>query len=653
MEEICSPVISAANRSARVVLVACLAFFWAGSGDRAKADSTFVYAVQLTATAQLSPPAILLSWLPDPYGANSYTVYRKTKEATSWGAGTTLPGWAEGFTDNNVSPGVAYEYQVVKAGSLGYSGYGYVYAGLEAPLIEDRGKIILLVATNSTASLETELARLKNDLIGDGWTVSTHAVSSADAPATVRNRVINEYFADPANVKAVFLFGHVPVLMSGNLNYDGHLIRPMPADAYYGDVDGIWNNPNFLPTDVELMVGRVDLWDMPGNATPGGWPSETELLRNYLNKDHQWRHKRIAVARGALMGNRRGDEQGEATAASGYRNFDPLVGHFNTVEANIEDNAPPEQRWISLLARQNYLWAYGCGGGQVTSIGGLGTHGQYFDVWSSDLVGFDAQAVFVMFFGSYFGNWNTTDNIMRSVLATPTFGLACCMAGRPHWFFHHLGLGEPIGYSAKITMNNLSLYRNQSNGLARAIYIALMGDPTLRLDPVGPVSNLSGMATQEGVRLQWSPSSDSVAGYHVYRSLNPAGPFTRITPTLSAANEFIDRETSAGIYTYMVRAVKLQTTPSGSYFNPSQGLFVTLPTSPLRVTANLSQHALVLSWNSWPASIYQVQSTTNPVASQWIDASGPITASGNTTYWTDTSVNSGKYRFYRVLQATP
>jgi hypothetical protein len=36
---------------------------------------------------------------------------------------------------------------------------------------------------------------------------------------------------------------------------------------------------------------------------------------------------------------------------------------------------------------------------------------------------------------------------------------------------------------------------------------------------------------------------------------------------------FSEAGLSAGNYYYMVRAVKMQTTPSGSYFNPSQGIF--------------------------------------------------------------------------------
>jgi hypothetical protein len=513
--------------------------------------------------------------------------------------------------------------------------------------------LILVVATNATSSLSAELARLESDLVGDGWAVVRRNVSSTDSPASVRNVIIEQFYADPENVKAVLLFGHVPVLYSGNLNYDGHLSRPMPADAYYADVDGIWNNPNFLPSDVELMLGRVDFSNMPGNATPGGWPSETELLRNYLNKDHQWRHQLIDVPHRALMGDRRGEEKGEATAASGYRNFDPLIGHGNTLEANVEDNAPVDQRWISMLAADTYLWAYGCGGGQPTSISALGTHGEFFEVWSNDIVGQDARAAFVMMFGSFFGNWDTTDNIMRSVLATPTLGLACCMAGRPHWYFHHMALGEPIGYSARLTMNNFDLYRNQTNALARAIYIALMGDPTLRLDPVAPVLGLNGSASAAGVQLSWEPSPGEVEGYYVYRSLTPAGPFTRLTSELVTGTAFTDTDLSSSVYTYMVRAVKLQSTPSGTYYNPSQGVFVTLETTPLYISVSFTPGSLVLTWNSLPGISYHVESSSALQGSTWTDVSGAIIAFGTTTSWTDFEVASRSQRFYRVTKSVP
>src|SRR6185369_4190327 len=111
--------------------------------------------------------------------------------------------------------------------------------------------------------------------------------------------------------------------------------------------------------------------------------------RNYLNKDHAWRQKLVEVPRRALMGDRRGDEAGLGTAATGFRNFDPLVGPGNTLEANISDVSEPEVRWSRMLEADSYLWAYGCGGGMPNGISQLGTNGLYNDMYSTDAVGGD------------------------------------------------------------------------------------------------------------------------------------------------------------------------------------------------------------------------------------------------------------------------
>jgi hypothetical protein len=376
-----------------------------------------------------------------------------------------------------------------------------------------------------------------------------------------------------------------------------------------------------------------------------------ELLRNYLNKDHSFRQQLVMVPHRALMGDRRGAEDGIATAASGYRNFQPLLGPGATVLANVDDSSPALQ-WGPMLDAASYLWAYGCGAGSPSGIGSLGTNGQYYDLLSIDVVGQDAKAVFVMVFGSWFGNWDGTDNFMRSFLATPSLGLTCCLAGGPHWYVHHMGLGETIGYGTRLTMNNSTLYQSQSNLFTRAIYISLMGDPTLRMDPLSPPGNLNAAAAGGGVTLNWGASSDSVLGYHIYRSDSPSGPFARLNSLLVEGTTFTDTSVSSNTYSYMVRAVALQATPSGSYYNASQGAFVTVnaanPTPPIRLYGSRSGRSLTLSWNCQVGVGYRVLAHTNLSQNGWVDVSGSITATGTNASWTDTNVISLPKTFYRI-----
>lgn len=543
------------------------------------------YAVQASANVQVSPPQIRLQW-PADGKATGYKVSRKELGAASWGGESPLPGTATGYVDSSVAAGVAYEYQISKTTSAGYAGFGYVCAGIRAPLIEDRGKLVLVVDGLYAAELANELSQLHQNLTGDGWTVLRHDVSRTDSPANIKNIIQADYAADPAGVKAVFLFGHIPVPYSGNLNPDGHPDHrgAWPTDAYYGDMDGSWTDHSVsntsaqrqanwnvpgdgkfdqseLPSEVELEVGRVDLSNMTcfSNKTPARY--EKDLLRQYLKKDHAFRHGRLLVQRRGIICDNFGEKSGEAFAASGWRNFAAFFGADNIT-------AVPGWNYFSTVGSQSYLWSYGCGGGSYYTCDGIGT--------SDDFARTDVQSVFTMFLGSYFGDWDNESNFLRAPLGSTSCTLAAAWAGRPHWFFHHMALGHTIGYSARLSQNNRSggLYSAQ-NYSTRGIHVSLLGDPTLRLHPVIPPSSLNGSPSPAGMALTWTASTDSdLEGYYVYRSGDKAGPYQRISgDTPITQTSYVDPQGGANTFTYMVRAIKLERSGSGTYLNPSQGVF--------------------------------------------------------------------------------
>src|SRR5439155_44181 len=158
--------------------------------------------------------------------------------ATSWAGGTTLSGSATSFVDSGVAVGTPYEYAVVKNAG-GYQGYGYVPSGINVPLVENRGKVVLVVERTYAAQLASELNRLQQDLVGDGWTVLRHDVGRSDSVVSVKNLIKADYNAEPSDVKGVFLFGHVPVPYSGQLNPDGH------AEHVVADYFGVRNGEAF------------------------------------------------------------------------------------------------------------------------------------------------------------------------------------------------------------------------------------------------------------------------------------------------------------------------------------------------------------------------------------------------------------------------
>ncbi|MBL7894954.1 MAG: T9SS type A sorting domain-containing protein [Bacteroidia bacterium] len=540
------------------------------------AQSSADAAVQINAAVQTSTPQITLNWVGNAT-TTSYQIFRKLKTATSWGAAlATLTGTVNQYVDNTVSVGTNYEYRIIRSGS-GYTGYGYINSGINVPVTEYRGKLILLVDSTFITSLNTELKRLQEDLEGDGWAVLRHNVLRTATPQHVRSFVQADYALDPTNTKAVFIVGHVPVPYSGNINPDGHPdhLGAWPTDTYYADVNGVWtdvsvtsttaspartqNNPadgkfdqSVIPSDLELQVGRADFANLTTFTL-----TETQLLKNYLDKDHDYRKKVFTVVKRAVIDDNFGYFSGEAFAASGYKNAACMVPTSSITAAD----------YFTSMTGNNYQWSYGCGGGTYTSASGIGNTTNFSTA--------NLQGVFTMLFGSYFGDWDSQNNFLRAALAQGKV-LTNVWSGRVHYQLHHMGLGENIGYGVKLTQNNIgSLYFGSPTGITgRWIHHGLMGDPTLRNDVVAPVSNVVATKVGNNCNISWTASPEpGILGYNIYMKNDTNTNYVKVNSTLIAGTTYTDNcLLYKGIYKYMVRAYKLETTPSGSYYNMSEGI---------------------------------------------------------------------------------
>ena len=174
-----------------------------------------------------------------------------------------------------------------------------------------------------------------------------------------------------------------------------------------------------------------------------------------------------------------------------------------------------------------------------------------------------------------------------------------------------------------------------------------MGDPTLRLNPVNLLSGFTASAVDSTVSLSWAASTDtSIQGYLVYRA-HGFGSFTRLTPSPIAATSYTDTAASAReTNTYMVRAVKLETNGSGTYYNPSQGVFQTVNTgsgahavaiiSPLDRSGYLASASVVIRASVSPGYAGSVD-FYNGAAKLGTAASAPYTYQWN-------NVPTGTYR---------
>ena len=572
-------------------------------------------AVLLSVKVSENPPKIILNWTKHPL-AYLYEVRRKNFEDISFPATplAVLDSNTTSYEDANVVVGKEYEYEVrayykalidatiqrpdgstVDTTLLTFLvGFGYVHSGINVPPRHYYGRVLVLVDETIQLELAPEIDQYIADLVSEGWTVTVKYVPRVEQfdgnkVKQMKDLILEEYGKDPVNFSTVVLLGRVAVPYSGLIAPDGHSnhVGAWPCDMYYGSIyETFWtdfsvNNTsasdprnhnipgdgkfdqNTPGSEISFAVGRIDFYNMP-KFTQG----EIALLRQYLNKNHLYRTGQIAPKwRGLIDDNFGANRYINSFASSGYRNFASLLGPDNIVVAD----------WFTTLKTDDYLWAYGCGGGTFTSAGGIGS--------TDDFVANNVNAVFTMLFGSYFGDWDSQNNFMRASLASKPSILTCSWAGFPHWYFHNMSANLPIGYSTKITQSNVTNYLGAlysfdstryyivGQGLNQ-IHVALMGDPTLTLySSAVPMPKSVSVVQPAGefVHISWQPASEPVDGYFVYRSLSPNGDFVLLNPTPTKETSFVDSTLHEGTVYYMVRSFKVVENNSGTFGMLSRG----------------------------------------------------------------------------------
>jgi PKD repeat protein len=547
----------------------------------------------------------VLKWLNDP-GAANYNVgevrYQANPQYTSLGVVT---GGVDSFLVPAFEKGKKYHYRISKS-----TGAGFIDFGIEQPLVHNRGRCLVLMDDRFSADLAPEIRQWMADIRGDGWSVDTQSVSRNLSPPEVKAKIQSWYKTNYTLSQSVILFGNIPVPYSGNTAIDGHPDHAgaWASDTYYADINGSWTDTNVdittasrpenrnspgdgkfdqfvIPSDVELEVGRIDFSNLPAFAI-----SEKDLLKNYLNKNHRWRRGLNPYPGKSLIENNFASFE-EGFGQNGWRNFLPMFGKDNVASGDYETQ----------LVTDKHVFSYACGGGSYTSCGGIGTTQ---NLWAAKHI----QTVFTMTFGSYFGDFDSQNNFLRSALASGDI-LANMWAGRPNWMLTSMASGAHIGHCTKLTQNANAGFFFGGNG-ARFTHVALMGDPTLRLHPLVSVSGLTGEESEGVVRLKWTAQDSSHTDFAVY--IEKSGEFELLDIVSDVDYYNIPCLEAGNMYTFMVKPVQLTNSASGSYFNSGTGeiigVFVndsSLPSAAFNhetyyervVFTNTSSHASVYEWD--------------------------------------------------------
>jgi hypothetical protein len=233
-----------------------------------------------------------------------------------------------------------------------------------------------------------------------------------------------------------------------------------------------------------------------------------------------------------------------------------------------------------------------------------------------------------MLFGSYFGDWDAQNNLLKAALASGKV-LAASWSGRPYLYYHPMGVGENLGACIRLSQNNTNAYLASTLGyFQRWIHISQLGDPSLRAHYVEEPSDLVVSTQNDGtLQLTWNPPGVSVDGFHVYRHAEGVDSWTKLTNAPILSTSFSDLSLPAGgAYTYMVRSARKQTTGSGRYWNQSLGI-----QTQGNATLNV-ENVAVQKLKVWPNPLNSFVNLIAPVGSLFTisDAKGRVIIEGIT-----------------------
>jgi endonuclease I len=173
-------------------------------------------------------------------------------------------------------------------------------------------------------------------------------------------------------------------------------------------------------------------------------------------------------------------------------------------------------------------------------------------------------------------------------------------------------------------------------------------------DPPAAPAGLVATALNGGVELSWLANTEGdLAGYHVYRATTSGGPYTRVTPVITANTTFIDGGLTNGTpYFYVVTAVdtssnespnsgQVSATPDGSIPD------ATPPAAPTGLAATSGDGQIDLTWNANGEAdlagynLYRATVSGGP----YTQLNGPLLAG---TTFNDSGLTNGTEYFYVV-----
>ena len=478
--------------------------------------------------------------------------------------------------------------------------------GLQAnfPLIEQRGRVLLIIDPTLSGALAAEIEQYKLDLMGDGWQVSQATGSrhvdcdridgrqDLQQPEYKANQklikeLIHSHWSQNTNVDTVaVLVGHITVPYSGYGREDGHVdhLGAWSADSYYGDMSYYDDpDPNKGWTDFEEHINAGS------NAYFHNYTGDGKWDQNNLPIEPDGSRGRLEVAIGridfssleAFIGSPLADQAQNVAAVEValMRRYLAKIHAYRLKQLQFTQGISQYRNTFFSFSTMDWntaaaAAAFGYGPDRIFHedlfiTGACRLLGFRADAGTSDSIAAHSSANiaagskspnagFVVLAGSYFADWQTWNPwgspLLKSCLAASNCALtvswslsfnspADCPLSLAS-FASNLHYGKVLQDTFASGVGTLG----ETNVPPSTRTLFCLGDPTLHAFIAQPPTGLLA-ATRQGstVGLQWS-STPSLSA-HVYRAEGtasiPTGPWQRLTGVPINTGMFQDATPSA------------------------------------------------------------------------------------------------------------
>jgi hypothetical protein len=340
------------------------------------------------------------------------------------------------------------------------------------------GNVAILTEQNLAQHLTTEIGELSTSLQNEGYTVFSYQMTGG-TPETLRTFLHQLYTTD--SIEGALLIGDLPVAWFEVYDFGGSLAQ-FPMDLFYMDLDGDWIDTIATGNSrYDGHEGSVKPEIYIGRLMPTGMGVDTVVLKNYFQKDREFRNGHASLPERALVFV---DDDWYAWGLQWSTDvallFPDTINYWDpeTTRASLyRQRLDSLQTWVSVFA---HSWP---GGHQFVFNSG-NQHDYYY---ASEYVTQNPPTFFYNFFACSFCRYTTSGYGGGQAIFNDDYGIGSIGSTKTgsmldfNYFYRPLGERQNLGHAFKYWFD--CIYDSVGMSFDRLCWhygMTLLGDPFLK-----------------------------------------------------------------------------------------------------------------------------------------------------------------------------